>query len=112
MQEQAIKEKVKEKIVLTENSESCCAPTECCAVISAVQMAKNIGCEAEELETVHASSILGVGCGAPVNFAGIREGEVVVDIDSGGEFDVFCQRTNPEKWCSCIDGALTEEGRS
>jgi hypothetical protein len=53
-----------------------------------------------------------VGCGAPVNFAGIREGEVVVDIDSGGEFDVFCQRTNPEKWCSCIDGALTEEGRS
>ena len=63
MQEQAIKEKVKEKIVLTENSESCCAPTECCGsseVISAVQMAKNIGCEAEELEAVHASSKLSI----------------------------------------------------
>jgi hypothetical protein len=29
-------------------------------------------------------NFLGVGCGAPVNFANIREGEAVVDIDSGG----------------------------
>jgi len=29
------------------------------------------------------------GCGSPVEMAGIREGEVVVDFGSGGGFDVF-----------------------
>ena len=41
-------------------------------------------------KSVPESSILGVGCGAPVNFADIKEGEVVVDIGSGGGIDVFC----------------------
>ena len=58
-------------------------------VFSSVQMAKNIGYDAKELESVPESSILGVGCGAPVNFADIKEGEVVVDIGSGGGIDVF-----------------------
>jgi len=95
MQEHAIKEKIKErygKIALTGNSESCCATTECCdnsEVFSSVQMAKKIGYDAKELESVPESSILGVGCGAPVNFADIKEGEVVVDIGSGGGIDVF-----------------------
>jgi arsenite methyltransferase len=99
MQEQAIKEKVKQrygKIALAGNSESCCMPRECCVsgsssevMTSAVQIAKNIGYDAKELESVPESSILGVGCGAPVNFADIKEGEVVVDIGSGGGIDVF-----------------------
>ena len=41
------------------------------------------------MESVPKSSILGVGCGAPVNFADIKEGEVVVDIGSGGGIDAF-----------------------
>jgi hypothetical protein len=68
MQEQAIKEKVKErykKIALEGNSESCCAPSlDCCdsrTVFSVVQMAKNIGYDTKELETVPETSILGVG---------------------------------------------------
>ncbi len=56
---------------------------------SPVQIAKNIGYDTKELESIPESSILGVGCGAPVNFADIREGEVVVDIGSGGGIDVF-----------------------
>jgi arsenite methyltransferase len=91
-----IKEKINErygKIALEGNPESCCArATECCGsneLISAVQMAKNIGYDGKELEAVPESSILGVGCGAPVNFADIKEGEVVVDIGSGGGIDVF-----------------------
>ncbi|MFZ0222930.1 MAG: methyltransferase domain-containing protein [Candidatus Nitrosopolaris sp.] len=44
----------------------------------------------KELEAVPESSILGVGCGASVKFADIKEGEVVVvDIGSGGGIDVF-----------------------
>src|SRR5215469_7593034 len=102
MQEQAIKEKVKQrygKIAIAGNSESCCMPTECCGgggssnssevMISAVQITKNIGYDVKELEAVPESSILGVGCGAPVNFADIKEGEVVIDIGSGGGIDVF-----------------------
>ena len=91
-----IKEKVKErygKIPLARNSECCCAASECCggnnSVTSPVQIAKNIGYDTKELESIPESSILGVGCGAPVNFADIREGEVVVDIGSGGGIDVF-----------------------
>jgi len=97
MKDEQIKERVKErygKIALTGNSESCCAPTECCgggsiSEISPVQIAKNIGYDTKELESIPQSSILGVGCGAPVNFADIKEGEVVVDIGSGGGIDVF-----------------------
>ena len=56
---------------------------------SLMQIAKNIGCDAKESESVPEASILGVGCGAPVNFADIKEGEVVVDIGSGGGIDIF-----------------------
>jgi arsenite methyltransferase len=75
------------------SSEGCCAPSECCGGSSsdesAVQIAKNIGYDNKELKSIPESSILGVGCGAPVNFADIQEGEVVVDIGSGGGIDVF-----------------------
>jgi arsenite methyltransferase len=95
MEGQAIKEKIKERygsIAQTGTFESVCATTECCCsseVFSAVQMAKNIGYDAKELQSIPESSILGVGCGAPVNFADIKESEVVVDIGSGGGIDVF-----------------------
>jgi hypothetical protein len=48
------------------------------------------------------SSILGVGCGAPVNFADIKEGEVVVDIGSGAGIDVFLAANKGQRfsyWC-------------
>ncbi len=99
MKEEVIKEKVKErygKIALTGNTlQGCCGPTECCSdnstisVTSPVQIAKNIGYDIKELESVPETSILGVGCGAPVNFEDMQEGEVVVDIGSGGGIDVF-----------------------
>jgi arsenite methyltransferase len=105
MQENAIKEKVKErygKIALSGNSseDGCCAPTECCSgsssVIPSIQIAKNIGNDTKELESIPQSSILGVGCGDPVNFADIHEGEVVVDISSGEELTYSCQQIKPK----------------
>lgn len=41
------------------------------------------------LESIPESSILGVGCGAPLNFANIKEGETVVDLGSGAGIDAF-----------------------
>ena len=50
---------------------------------------KNIGYDANELEFIPQSSILGVGCGNPTKFAHIKEGDVVVDLGSGAGIDVF-----------------------
>jgi arsenite methyltransferase len=115
MKVQQIKEKINErygKIALEGNSESCCAPTECCGgseAISAVQMAKNIGYDAKELEVVPESSILGVGCAAPVNFADIKKGEVVIDIGSGGGIDVFLAANKVKEFGKAIGIDMTDE---
>jgi len=116
-----IKEKVKErygKIALAGNSsEGCCAPSECCSstksisvtTYSPVQIAKNIGYDTKKLESVPESSILGVGCGAPVNFADIQEGEVIVDIGSGGGIDVFLSSNKVKDPGKVIGIDMTDE---
>ena len=102
MQEQKIKDKVKERygtIASTRNSDcGCCAPVElndnnnnddndnCC---SPSQSATIIGYNNEELQSIPQESILGVGCGAPLHFADVREAETVVDLGSGAGIDVF-----------------------
>lgn len=91
------------KIALSDNSESCCMPGECgCGstsspsatgssiiTTSAAQVAETIGYDESELQSIPKESILGVGCGAPLNFADIKEGETVVDLGSGAGIDVF-----------------------
>lgn len=86
-----LKEKIKEiygKIALSGNSESCCMP-ECCTDSSPRQALLSVGYDKDELESIPESSILGVGCGAPLNFANIKEGETVVDLGSGAGIDAF-----------------------
>lgn len=64
------------------NSESCCIPSQCgCGsteagslTTSREQVAKTIGYTEKDLESIPEESILGVGCGAPLNFADIKEG--------------------------------------
>ncbi len=103
-----IKEKIKEKygkIALVGNSDSCCMPSSslssssssCCSpntennensslLSSSIQ---SIGYDAKDLESIPESSILGVGCGNPIKFAHIKEGDTVVDFGSGAGIDVF-----------------------
>jgi len=89
---QELKEEIKErysKIALSGNSDSCCMP-ECCSSDSSPKQALlSIGYDKDELESIPESSILGVGCGAPLNFANIKEGETVVDLGSGAGIDAF-----------------------
>ena len=113
---QHIKEKVKErygKIALAGNSEGCCTPTECCggvvSLTSPIQIAKNIGYDSKELESVPESSILGVGCGVPISFANIHEGEIVVDIGSGGGIDVFLAANKVKEFGKAIGIDMTDE---
>jgi ubiquinone/menaquinone biosynthesis C-methylase UbiE len=86
------------KIALQENnkdsdsssSSSCCAPG-CCSGggDSPTEAATVVGYDSSELESVPQASVLGVGCGAPVNFANLQKGETVVDLGSGAGIDVF-----------------------
>ena len=99
------------------SSEGCCTPSECCGssesisvtTYSPVQIAKNIGYDTKELESIPESSILGVGCGTPVNFADIHEGEVVVDIGSGGGIDVFLSAKKVKDSGKVIGIDMTDE---
>jgi SAM-dependent methyltransferase len=78
------------KIALQESSagSACCGP-DCCSGDSAMQTAEVVGYKAKDLKAVPQASILGVGCGAPVNFADLQEGETVLDLGSGAGIDVF-----------------------
>ncbi|MGN6709430.1 MAG: methyltransferase domain-containing protein, partial [Candidatus Nitrosocosmicus sp.] len=102
-----IKEKVKErygKIALVGNSESCCMPststssscssssdssTNTTENSSLLSSANSIGYDTKDLESIPESSVLGVGCGNPIKFAHIKEGDTVVDFGSGAGIDVF-----------------------
>jgi arsenite methyltransferase len=71
---------------------SCCAPG-CCSggggKDSPAQVAALIGYDTDELGSIPQASILGVGCGAPVNSADLQKGETVIDLGSGAGIDVF-----------------------
>jgi arsenite methyltransferase len=89
---QEIKEKIKErygKIALSGNSDSCCMPECCSSDSSPKQSSVLIGYDDKILETIPQSSILGLGCGAPLNFAKLEEGETIVDLGSGAGIDAF-----------------------
>ena len=93
MKQETLKAKIKErysKIALEGNSESCCGP-ECCNSIEANPQMSSVavGYNDIALESIPKSSILGLGCGAPINFANLKTGEVVVDLGSGAGIDAF-----------------------
>jgi arsenite methyltransferase len=89
-QEKQIKEAVKEyyaELARIEPS-SCCAPESCCEVeqVEASTIgyaAQDVSCLPQEAE----GSFL--GCGNPLAFSEIQEGEVVLDIGSGAGMDVI-----------------------
>ena len=93
MKQEVLKTKIKErygKIALEGNSESCCGP-ECCSSTEADPQMSSVvvGYDGKALESIPKSSILGLGCGAPINFANLKTGEIVVDLGSGAGIDAF-----------------------
>jgi arsenite methyltransferase len=93
VKQETLKAKIKErygKIALEGNSESCCEP-QCCNSTEADPQRSSIavGYNNTTLESIPKSSILGLGCGAPINFANLKTGEIVVDLGSGAGIDAF-----------------------
>lgn len=62
--------------------------TSCCRPQSA-DKALNIGYSEEDLKNIPESSYMGLGCGNPVALASLKEGDIVLDLGSGGGADVF-----------------------
>jgi arsenite methyltransferase len=65
-------------------SSSCCSTP-----VSHENMSARLGYSNDELTAVPDGSNLGLGCGNPQAIAALREGEVVLDLGSGGGFDCF-----------------------
>jgi arsenite methyltransferase len=122
-QQQDIKKTIRKtygKIALQESnsesssfSSSCCAPG-CCSgggTDSPTQVAAVMGYDTNELESIPKASILGVGCGAPVNFANLQKGETVVDLGSGAGIDVFLSAKKVTEAGRVIGIDMTDEMR-
>lgn len=92
--EKDIKEMVKEKYgEIAKQSGSCCGPTSCCGTaenkIAGYSVMQD---EYNNLVGYVADADLGLGCGLPTEYAGIKKGDVVVDLGSGAGNDVFVAR--------------------
>jgi arsenite methyltransferase len=69
----------------------CCAPS-CCSgpqSFDVTTLATSIGYDASELSALPEGSNMGLSCGNPTAIASLQPGEVVLDLGSGGGFDVF-----------------------
>ena len=75
---------------------SCCGPgASCCGggnsatEAGPARLAMGIGYTADDLATLPEGSNMGLSCGAPLALATLQPGEVLLDLGSGGGFDVF-----------------------
>lgn len=59
------------------------------AKISPQDLAEKIGYSAEELAALPEGANMGLSCGNPAALAALKPGETVLDLGSGGGFDVF-----------------------
>jgi arsenite methyltransferase len=96
MSQKNIKEIVKEKyslIARESNSSpvksSCCGPSSCCSDLDYTVFSESY----DKLEGYNPDADLGLGCGIPTEFAGIKTGDHVLDLGSGAGNDCFVARS-------------------
>ncbi|HUT28997.1 MAG TPA: arsenite methyltransferase [Sedimentisphaerales bacterium] len=71
------------------NNSGCCGPE-----ISADELARGIGYLRDDLADIPEDSNMGLSCGNPTALAQLKSGEIVLDLGSGGGFDVFIAARN------------------
>ncbi len=88
-----IKQVVKEKYgEIAKSNSSCCGPTSCCGTDNKVIDYSIMQDDYTGMDGYVADADLGLGCGLPTEFAGIKKGDTVVDLGSGAGNDVFVAR--------------------
>ncbi len=78
--------------IAQETSAGCCSPgVSCCgsAPPDADKLARELGYTVEELKALPEGANMGLSCGNPAALAALKPGETVLDLGSGGGFDVF-----------------------
>src|SRR5208337_5652696 len=70
---------------------SCCSGVSCCGsnAQDSTKLANYVGYSTEELAALPEGANMGLSCGNPTALASLEPGEVVLDLGSGGGFDVF-----------------------
>ncbi len=93
MLEKDIKQNVREGYasIAKNKRANCCSTTDLCCqdVITPDALAAGLGYNTQELSTLPEGANMGLGCGNPLAFASLKEGETVVDLGSGGGIDCF-----------------------
>lgn len=88
-----IRNEVRKRYGRIATSQSSCGCSSSCCGGSAKQDAAGIssvlGYEQKEMASIPEGANLGLGCGTPLTFSEIREGEKVLDLGSGAGFDAF-----------------------
>ena len=68
---------------------SCCGSSQCCGQIAPTRLAEFLGYNSEDLASLPKAANMGLSCGNPLALASLKEGQTVLDLGSGGGFDVF-----------------------
>jgi arsenite methyltransferase len=71
-----------------QNETSCCGSSGCCSTVDYVVFSESY----KNLDGYNPEADLGLGCGIPTRFAGIKKGDHVLDLGSGAGNDCFVAR--------------------
>ncbi len=89
-EQERVRETVREGYGKIAESGSCCGPhASCCGAGAGDALATQLGYDEAELATLPDGANMGLSCGNPTAVASLKPGEVVLDLGSGGGFDVF-----------------------
>ncbi|PWG81816.1 arsenite methyltransferase [Pararcticibacter amylolyticus] len=96
--ENELKELVKQKyseiaLQAKEDNQASCCGSSCCST----EVYNIMSDDYTQLEGYNADADLGLGCGLPTAFAGIKKGDVVIDLGSGAGNDAFIARAETGK---------------
>ncbi len=89
MKDYEVRDNVRESYAkVAKGQRSCCGPRDQ-RNRGAEAVSKKVGYSDEDIQAAPAGSNMGLGCGNPTALASLKEGEVVLDLGSGGGFDCF-----------------------
>lgn len=68
---------------------SCCCSSQCCGKSNPAELAESLGYKPQDIAGLPEGANMGLSCGNPIALASLKEGQTVLDLGSGGGFDVF-----------------------